>query len=198
MFGLSRENTISLPRRVFAKKAMAFLGCCFILSCANNYQEVQNLAKKPIPVDRATNVDSYLRQDGIVKARLTAPLMTRTTLADTPKTEFPKSLHVDFYDTTKIQSRLFAKYGLYYTNKRLVYLRDSVIVFNVQGDTLRCEELWWDQNKEQIYTNVPVHIRKPDEKIDGTGLVADQNFRSWTITNAKGPINVPDSTLPAN
>jgi len=73
-----------------------------------------------------------------------------------------------------------------------------VIVFNVQGDTLRCEELWWDQNKEQIYTNVPVHIRKPDEKIDGTGLVADQNFRSWTITNAKGPINVPDSTLPAN
>ena len=72
------------------------------------------------------------------------------------------------------------------------------MVFNVQGDTLRCEKLWWDQDKELIYTDVPVHIRKPDEQIDGTGLVADQNFSHWTINNAKGPINVPDSTVPAD
>ena len=179
-------------------QAAAFSGCFFVNACSNNYQEVQDLAKKPLPVDKATNVESYLSQDGIVKAKLIAPLMIRSAVSDTPKTEFPRSLHVDFYDSTKIQSKLFAKYGLYYTNKRLVFLRDSVIVFNMQGDTLRCEELWWDQNKELIYTSVPVHIRKPDEQIDGTGLVADQNFTHWTITNAKGPINVPDSTLPAN
>jgi len=173
-------------------------GCFFICSCSNNYQEVQNLAKKRIPVDKALNVESYLSQDGLVKAKLTAPLMIRAIISDTPKTEFPQSLHVDFYDSIKIESRLFAKYGLYYNTKRLVFLRDSVVVFNMTGDTLRCEELWWDQNKELIYTNVPVHIRKPDEKIDGTGLVADQNFTHWTITNAKGPINVPDSSLPTN
>jgi LPS export ABC transporter protein LptC len=180
-------------------KAVAITGCFFVCSCHNNYQEVQDLAKKKTPVDEATNVVSYLSQQGSVKAKLTAPLMIIIQGIDTPKTEFPKSLHVDFYDTLQnIQSKLFAKYGLYYTNKRLVFLRDSVVVFNVDGDTLRCEQLWWDQDKALIYTTVPVHIRKPDESIDGTGLTADQDFSHWTITNAKGPINVPDSTLPTD
>ncbi|MEP6597422.1 MAG: LPS export ABC transporter periplasmic protein LptC [Ginsengibacter sp.] len=190
---------IKFHQYIFFIKAALLTGCFFICSCSNNYQEIQDLAKKKTTADKATNIESYLSQEGIVKAKLTAPLMTTTTVSDTPKTEFPNTLHVDFYnDSTKIQSRLFAKYGLYYNSKRLVFLRDSVVVFNVLGDTLRCEELWWDQNKELIYTNVPVHIRKPDERIDGTGLVADQNFSHWTITNAKGPINVPDSSLPAN
>jgi LPS export ABC transporter protein LptC len=179
-------------------KAAVLSGCFFVCGCSNNYQEVQDLAKKKTPVDVANNVESYLSQDGSLRAKLMAPIMTMQQRADTPKTEFPKTLRVDFYDSTKIQSKLFAKYGLYYNNKRLVFLRDSVIIFNVQGDTLRCEELWWDQDKQLIYTSVPVHIRKPDEQIDGTGLTADQNFTHWTINNAKGPINVPDSTLPSN
>lgn len=199
MFGLLSVSMINLKRNIFCLKAAIITGCFFVFGCSNNYQEVQDLAKKKMPVDKAMQVESYLSQGGIVKAKLTAPVMIATTVSDTPTTEFPKSLHVDFYDSTqKIQSKLFAKYGLYYNSKQLVFLRDSVIIFNVTGDTLRCEQLWWDQDKELIYTDVPVHIRKPDESIDGTGLTADQNFSHWTIKNAKGPINVPDSTLPSD
>lgn len=174
-------------------------GCFFVCSCHNDYTEVQNMGKKIIPVDVADTVESYLSQGGLVKAKLTSPLMT-TVESDTPKTEFPHTLHVEFYDdSTKWQSRLFAKYGLYYRNTRLVFLKDSVFVYNNKGDSLRTEQLWWDQNKEIIYTNVPVHIRKPKgEYIDGTGMTADQNFTKWTITNASGPVNIPDSSLPAN
>ena len=180
-------------------KAAVLSGCFFVCGCHNDYQEVQDLAKKKTPVDKVTNVESYLSQNGAVRAKLTAPLMT-IVRKDTPKTEFPKTLHVDFYDSTvNIQSKLFAKYGLYYNNKHLIFLRDSVVFFNMQGDTILTEELWWDQDKELIYTNVPVHIRKPlGEKLDGTGMTADQNFNHYTIFNAKGPINVPDSTLPTN
>ena len=183
-----------LPHIKFIRAAL-LTGCFFVCGCHNNYQQVQDLARKKAPVDKATDVISYFSQNGLTKAKLTAPLMTMAQ-ADTPKTEFPKTLHVDFFDSVKLQSKLFAKYGLYYNNKHLVFLKDSVIVFNVQGDTLRCEELWWDQDKELIYTNTAVHIRKPDEQIDGTGLTANQSFTRWTIINAKGPINVPDSTLP--
>ena len=136
IFGSSSANMIRQFQHIKILKAVVLSGCFFVCSCHNNYQEVQDLAKKKIPVDKATNVESYLSQDGIVKAKLVAPVMTMVR-SDTPKTEFPKSLHVDFYDSVKVQSKLFAKYGLYYNNKRLVFLRDSVIVFNVQGDTLR-------------------------------------------------------------
>ncbi len=179
-------------------KAALLTGCFFICSCHNNYQQVQDLARKKLPEDKAIDVISYFSQNGITKAKLTTPLMTMMQ-SDTPQTEFPRTLHVDFFDSVKLQSRLFAKYGLYYSSRHLVYLKDSVIIFNVQGDTLLSEELWWDQDKELIYTDKDVHIRKPDgEKTDGKGLTANQNFSSWTILNAKSIMNVPDSTLPAN
>lgn len=179
-------------------KAALIISCLFLYGCINNYQEVQNLGKKRLPVDEAINVESYLSQNGNVKAKLTSPLMTSVENNDSPKIEFPNTLHVDFFnDSTIIESRLFAKYGLFYQKKNLVFLRDSVIVFNTKKDTLRCEELWWDQDKQIIFTNTAVHIRKPDESIDGTGMVADQNFTKWTIYNAKGPINVADSMLPS-
>ena len=93
-------------------KAALITGCFFICGCHNNYQEVQDLAKKKTPVDKATNVESYLSQDGILKAKLTAPLMTIVN-SDTPETEFTKSLQVDFYQRVKIKSKLVVKYCLY-------------------------------------------------------------------------------------
>jgi len=61
---------IKLNQHIFFVKAVVLTGCFFICSCSNNYQEVQDLAKKRIPVDKAINVESYLSQDGIVKASL--------------------------------------------------------------------------------------------------------------------------------
>lgn len=178
-------------------KTATWCGCFCMLSCKNDYQQVQNLAIKPIPVDEVVNVQSYLSQGGVMRARLTSPLML-TTRDDTTRIEFPNTLKVDFFNDTaaKVESKLFAKYGRYYQTQRLVFLRDSVIVFNISGDTLRTEELWWDQNKEIIYTDKAVRLRRPNEKIDGSGLTANQNFTKWTITNAAGPINVPDSMMP--
>ena len=171
-----------------------------MISCSNNYQEVQDLAKKKTPIDTATQVESYLSQDGLVKAKLTAPIMTTIVVSDSPKTEFPRSLHVDFYnDSTKIQSRLFSKYGLYYNNRHLVLLRDSVLVFNVNGDTLRTQKLWWDQDKQLLYTDAPVHIIQDGEPLEGqNGMTAKQDFSAWTLLNAKGTLPVADSTLPSD
>ena len=173
------------------------LALYLLASCENDYQQIQDMAKTKVAVDEATNIESYLSQNGKVKAKLTAPKMF-SVQSDTPKLEFPNSLHVTFFDdSTKIESVLSAKYGIFYQRKNLVFLKDSVVAFNYSKDTLRCDELWWDQDKEIIYTDSPVQIRKPNERIDGIGMVADQNFRKWTIKNAKGPINVADSLMPA-
>lgn len=181
--------------RYFTKMAALFVGCFFVYACENNYNEVQNLGKPKINVEEGRDIESYLSQAGKVKARLTAPLMLRYQF-DTPKTEFPKTLHVDFYnDSIRIESQLSAKYGHYLENENKVFLRDSVVVFNVTGDTLHCRELYWDQQKELFYTDKNVIIQKPDQKIYGTGLTARQDFKAFTIKNAYGFINIPDSSF---
>ncbi len=185
-------NTRHLTKKHWAT---LLVSCFFVYACENNYNEVQNLGKPKINVEEGRQIESFLSQEGKVKAKLTAPLMLRYQY-DTPKTEFPKSLHVDFYgENIQVESQLFARYGTYLDNENKVFLKDSVIVFNTSGDTLLCRELNWDQRREIFYTDKNVIIRKPDQKIYGTGLTADQGFKWFTIKNAYGYINIPDSSF---
>jgi LPS export ABC transporter protein LptC len=133
-----------------------------------------------------------------VKGKLTAPYMLRYQLADSPYSEFPRSLHVDFYnDSMKTESQLDARYGKYLQNQDKVYLRDSVVVKNLtKGDTLRCKELWWDQHTERFYTDKPVRIYTPDKILYGTGMEADQNFRWYTINKLTGSVLTAGSSIP--
>jgi len=172
-------NTIHIFQ--YLKKAALLTGCFFVLGCENDMAKVKALTEKKLGIEEGTNIESYLSQNGKVRAKLLAPKMVRYQL-DTPKVEFPKSLHVDFYDSTlTVESKLDARYGRYLENENRVFLKDNVRVFNVKGDTLFCQELYWDQLKGLFYTDKPVRIHKPDQKINGMGLVADQAFKWFTL-----------------
>ncbi len=178
------------------KKYLAALlaGCFFVCSCENDMEVVQDRSKKKIGVEEAKNIESYMSQNGKMKAKLTAPLMLRYQY-DTPKVEFPKTLHVNFFnDSLKVESQLNAMYANYLENENKVFLRDSVVVFNVGGDTLHCKELYWDQKLELFYTDKNVIMLQRDQKIYGTGLTAHQDFKQFTIKNPKGFILIADST----
>lgn len=177
--------------------AAALTGCFFVCACKeNDISVIQNLNKKSISVDEGKQIESYLSENGKVKAKLISPLMLRY-YKDTPKVEFPKSLHVDFYnDSTKIDSKLSAKYGRYLENENKVFLRDSVVVFNMKGDTLICKELYWDQAQSVFYTDKNVILHQPSQKLYGKGMRADQNFKWFTILHPYNSyINIPDSSF---
>jgi LPS export ABC transporter protein LptC len=159
---------------------------------------VQHLGDKKTAVEEAKTVESYLSQNGKVKAKLTAPYMLRY-LTDSTYVEFPHSLHVDFYnDSLAVESQLDALYGKYREWEKKVYLRDSVVVINkMTGDTLRSPELWWDQRTEKIYTDKPVRIHTRDKVIFGEhGLIASQDFTEYVINQAQGQLTVPKDSFP--
>src|SRR5688500_12417714 len=143
---------IPLKQRYLLLQAAFIIGCFFVISCENDIGEVNEFMKKRTGIEEAVDVNSYMSQDGVMKARLTAPYMLRY-LADPDKSsdsayvEFPRTLHVDFYDdSSKIESTLDALYARYRENENKVFLKDSVVVINIlKGDTLRTNELWWDQ-----------------------------------------------------
>ncbi len=162
-------------------------------------KQVQALSQKKTSIEQAVDVVSYLSQDALVKAKLTSPLMLRIQ-EDSPRTEFPNTLHVDFYnDSTKVESQLFAKYGRYMENQSKVLLRDSVVVFNVKGDTMRTNELWWDQNKGSFYTDKPVYIHQPNGNIiNSIGMTASQDLNDVQLYKIQPTtfLYVADSTIP--
>lgn len=176
-------------------RAAAFVvSCFFVYSCENDEGTIREWTSNKKMVDEAIKVESYLSQEGKMKARLVAPLMLRV-LSDTLYVEFPRSLHVDFYDdSTRIESWLDARYGKYFENYNKVYLRDSVVVISLKGDTLRCHDLWWDQNRELFYTDSVATYRSATNNITGgKGMEATQDFKSVTFKYPLGILKIGDS-----
>ena len=170
----------------------------FFCSCENNMKDLPSSKKKQNIPEQGWGIISFMSEGAKVKGKLSAPYMLRYQLADSPYVEFPKTLHVDFYnDSLAIESQMDALYGKYFQNQNKVYLRDHVVVKNIlKGDTLHCQELWWDQRTAKFYTDKPVQIYTKDKILFGTGMEADQSFRWYTITKLTGSVLSAENTLP--
>lgn len=181
--------------------AALFFGSCFLLtSCRNDLKEVQSLGKGKENVEEGFEITSVLSLGGIVKAQLKAPYMLRRE-NDSAAVIFPKSLFVTFYrdSTTIAESFLTAKYGKYFVQDSKVFLRDSVVFYNIKGDTMKTSELWWDQSTQEIYTDKKIwfYQKIPYSVINGSGFRAKQDFSSYYFTEVhNSQMSVADTTLP--
>ncbi|GAB4093614.1 LPS export ABC transporter periplasmic protein LptC [Flaviaesturariibacter terrae] len=172
------------------------LSACLLASCENSESEINRFNGKVEQVEEAKGVRSLFSQGGRLKAILQAPLMLRH-LGDSVVIEFPKTMHVDFYDSlSKIESFVDARYARYIENRALVLLRDSVRVINRNGDTLKTQELWWDQNARKFYTDSMVNIVQRDKHIrGGKGLEAAQDMTWYLIKQPVGTVLVGNNVL---
>ncbi len=181
--------------------AALFMGCIFLTACENTQQEIDSLAKKNTSVEEATNVNVNYTLGGKAKAILTAPIMLRVQNDTMPFVEFPKKIHVDFYnDSTKIESILDAKYARYIESQSKILLKDSVRFIGLKnGDTLYCNELYWDRNRPvyQFYTESPTQVRTKTHAINSIGFETSQDFKDKNFKNVtKSIFKIPASQFP--
>ena len=198
------NNTIRLPLRRSVRgsvtcstiiSVLLIVSALCVVSCENKAEDVTNWTRDVTLKEEAYHVESYLSQQGKMKAKLTAPLMIRMPRYDSPYVEFPKNLHVDFYnDSTELDSWLDCKYGKYFESQNKVYLRDSVVVITVQGDTLKTPDLWWDQSTKKFYTDKYAEYYSTSKQVfGGKGLEATQDLRSVIFKYPTGTIKTSGS-----
>jgi LPS export ABC transporter protein LptC len=189
-------NNFSFYKNFFYTAAF-FTGCCFVSSCENDEKVIDDMTKKVVMREEAVNIESLLSQEGKLKAKLKAPLMLRV-FDDTVYAEFPKSLHCDFYDSsTTIETWLDSRQGKYYENLNKVYLWDSVVVISRTGDTLKCQDLWWDQNTRLFYTTKYTQYHTKGNRYYGNkGMEATQDLRRVTFNDGGGILKVSESGFP--
>jgi LPS export ABC transporter protein LptC len=182
----------------FKKAAALIMGCFFFMACENSLDEIRKMQQQKLSVDEVKGVTSYLSQAGVVKAKLTAPYMLRY-FDSVPRVEFPRSLHVDFYDdSTRIKSYLDAKQAEYFEQQGRVILRDSVVVISTDGDTLKTDELFWEQNLHKLYTNKDVEIRQRTKTIFGKGFESDEQLKNFKLDSITGILLVGASKFAGN
>ena len=197
MIGNTSHTAISNFTKLYLIAAIV-TGCFILYGCENDEKKINDLIKNVTMKEEAINIESYLSQEGKMKAKLKAPLMIRVT-SDSQYVEFPKTLHVDFFGETsgKVETWLDSRYGKYFENLGKVYLRDSVVVITTKGDTLRSPDLWWDQNTKLFYTDKFATYHGIGKNIyGGKGLVATQDLMSVTFNQPTGTVQVSENGFP--
>ena len=180
------------------KAAACIAGCFFFLGCENDIEVIRKMQQNQLTVDEVKEVTSYLSTGGRLKARLTAPFMLRY-YDSVPRVEFPNKLHVDFYnDSMQIESYLDAKHAFYYEQQSRVILTDSVVVIRINGDTLKTNELFWEQNLHKLFTNSDVEIRQKTKTIYGKGFESDEQLKNFRIDSITGILLVGASRFAGN
>ncbi|HXH17698.1 MAG TPA: LPS export ABC transporter periplasmic protein LptC [Chitinophagales bacterium] len=160
-------------------------------SCAPDMEKVNQIsAENASLTERGEDVEIQYSEEGKLRAKISAPLVA-THNAEEPYMEFTKGLKLNFFDDElNVTSKLAANYGIYFTKKEEMMVRDDVVIVNAKGEMLNTEELTWRRKDEKLYSGKFVRITTPEEIIYGTGFEAKQDFSDYTIKNISGIVHL--------
>ena len=171
---------------------LAFIPVLLLLSsCEKKIDKIKKNEILTLPSITVKSFQTVFDDSGKVQLVMTSPLMETYDNVDIPYSEFKSGIKVVFYDGHKDPvGSVIAKYAKFINKNNLWELRDSVVVVNQTNDRLETEQLFWDQGKDNIYTDRFVKITSEDMNIIGTGFESDTHLNRRRIKNPSGPISL--------
>lgn len=170
------------------------LSSMLFYSCTNDMEDiVESVDYKNYPSQSAENIEIVRTDSGRIVVKIFAPMMEHYVTDEAPYDEFTKGIEVITYsDYPEISSSLICDYAKHKVKEGLWEARDNVIGVNIDGDTIKTEQMFWSKKTELIYSDKYTTIRSGNEIIHGTGFTAKQDFSDAQITQAKGIIYIDE------
>jgi LPS export ABC transporter protein LptC len=164
-----------------------------MVSCKNKIDTIpkSNLLTLPSLTDK--NFETVFTDSGKLQLIMASPLMERYDNKTDPYSEFRQGLKVDFYNgKNSPEASVTAKYARYTNANNTWELKDSVVVVNEKNEKLETEVLFWDQQKDLIYTDRFVKITNADEIVLGTGFESDSHLSKRRLKKVSATIYLKD------
>lgn len=164
-----------------------------VLSCDRKIDIIKKSDIESLPTMTIKDFEKVITDSAKLQLVMSSPLMERYTNQKPPYTEFRRGIKVLFHDGHKDPiARLTSKYAKLDEDKSLWELKDSVVAMNEKNEILETELLYWDQEKELVYTDRFVKITSEDRIVMGTGLESNPRFTIWTIRNVSADLYIKD------
>jgi len=166
-----------------------------LFSCENEMKTIQNLTvQDTLPSEMVENIVVHYTDSGLLKAILKSPELNKYS-GDKPYMEFPKGIHVFFYDSVNaLVSEIKSDYAIDYEKKKLMEVRKNVVIFDHKNKKeLETEVLFWDQAKHKIYNNAFVTIIEDGQIMHGDSMRADENLEHFELFQIRATIDIVES-----
>lgn len=155
-------------------------------------EEKEHIAPAVNPRDSASVMVSYgvntlISDSGMIKYRIVTESWEVNQVRNPSLWIFNNGLFLEQFDEKfHIEAYIQSDTAYYYDQKKLWELRGRVRVRTVDGVRFSSEELFWDQNKHELYSNMFSHLITPDREMQGTYFLSDERMTHYKVTNSKG------------
>lgn len=159
--------------------------------CKDDLKDPDKEFKFDGPLRETENVLTLYSDSARVLIKLEAPVQQDFESGDAV---FPDGIYVEFYEKDgSLSSTLRSNYAKQERNKDFFTVRGNVILENiVKKEKLETEELFWDKNKDRIFTDKFVKVTTPERLLTGTGLETNQNFFPYTVLKVTGRFDLKE------
>ena len=176
----------------FVFALMIFLFLSTLTSCVNDLDTIRKITYKSTdPDDRTRDLVVLYTDSGYAKIQVFAKIAETYTKPDQVM-KLKDGVKVNFFDDDgEIISVLTALYGEIHQNEGTMFVRDSVVLYNIEKrQRLETEELHWNQKDSSIYTNKAVVVRKDDAILFGQGIKTKQDFTEYEFIQPRGSMDI--------
>ena len=173
---------------------VAALAATILFSCKHNFKEVQQIGVlQNGPIGEAKDINLKYTDSGKLKAHLLSPKMLDYSNRDFQFSEFPEGINLSLFDDQNHKSVVLADYAISYSRTDLIDLQGNVVLITYTQDTLFAEQMYYDQKREHLFTNLPVRFSFSSGN-SGRGNIFDSDikFENYEILEGSGSADVDE------
>ncbi|MBO5000089.1 MAG: LPS export ABC transporter periplasmic protein LptC [Bacteroidaceae bacterium] len=194
MYLKKRTNTYFTLMNITAAFYAAVMFVLFP-SCSNKGKNLADAVSEndTLPTMSSLGVTTLISDSGITRYKIVTEEWIVFDKKSPSYWSFEKGVYLEKFDTLfHIDASIKADTAYYYDKKKLWELRSNVQIQSQRGDKFETELLFWDENKEKVYSDKYIRISQEDKVITGYGFESDQNLTEYQIKNTTGIFTVED------
>ena len=163
-------------------------------SCEDNSKILNEInAELQEPIGIANQIKMIYTDSTKIKAILTAPKHLDFTNLSFKYSTFPEGLKVDFFDEFGNKNQAISDYGILYNATKILDLKGNVILKSFDGSELNTSQLFWDIEREWLFTEKYFTFKDSSYDFQAYRLDANKEFTKFQTGELVGKIMVNDS-----
>jgi len=158
--------------------------CITCVSCGNTQKEIVNIEFDPQTTYtlKETNVETFVSDSGVTRYKIITATWLMFSKAQDPYWYFPDGVYLEKFDTLfNVEASIKADTAYYYERSKLWELDGNVDISNLEGSRFQTSQLFWDQNKQEIYSDSFIRITNGEQIQTGMGFKSNQDMSEYSI-----------------
>lgn len=149
---------------------------------------------KKMPSMSTVNVATLISDSGITQYKIVSPLWNVYDEVDTPYWNFPKGVYLQKFDRKfNVIASVAADSAKFYRMLNLWQLDGNVELRKEPGELFLTQQLFWDQRRNQLYSDSFIHIETPERMLEGMGFESNDRLTKYTIRRPTGIFPVDEN-----